>query len=80
MDAAINALLEMIKSHTEDDRQNFAVIRGQLEKIEANTSSLLQSRSFGRGVSKTALWAVGIIATLAGTALSTVIAWALRAH
>lgn len=80
MDAAVTALIEMIRQHTEDDRQNFAVIRGQLEKIEANTSSLLQTRSFGRGVSKIALWVVGIAATAAGTVLSTLIAWALRAH
>lgn len=79
-DAAIAALIEMVRQHTEDDRANFTVIREQLSKIEMNTSSLLQTRSFGRGVSKVALWVVGALAALAGTGLSTLIAWAIRAH
>lgn len=79
MDTAIAALIKLIETHTDDDRENFKVIRGQLEKIDGNVSSLLQSRSFGRGASKVALWVVGIGATLAGTALSTFITWALRA-
>jgi hypothetical protein len=78
-DTAIAALIEMIRQHTEDDRANFTVIREQLSKIETNTSSLLQTRSFGRGVSKVGLWAVGALATLAGTGLSTFVAWVFRA-
>jgi hypothetical protein len=78
-DTAIAALIEMIRQHTEDDRANFAVIREQLGKIEVNTTSLLETRSFGRGVSKMAMWLVGALSALAGTGLSSLIAWVFRA-
>jgi hypothetical protein len=86
----VTTLLEYVKSHVEDDRSNFTAIREQLvllngslskrlDKIDDNVTSLKETRSYNRGVSTAALWIAGTIATLAGTALSTAIAWALRA-
>jgi len=78
MPAEIDLIIEMFRQHTEDDRENFKVIRTQLDKIDANVSSLMQSRSFGRGMVRPILWLVG--SAIGGGFVAQAVAWAVKAH
>jgi len=65
----ISLLLDYVKQHAEEDTRRFEAVESKLDRIEANTSSLLQSRSFSQGVSK----AIVTILTITGGAVGSIV-------
>lgn len=70
-DDRIAQMLDWMKSHAEEDSENFKTLAAQILEVNNDVKSLLSSRSFLRG----AWFAVGVFGTLVAAVVSSVIAW-----
>lgn len=73
----VYALVKLIEQHTEDDRENFKVIRAFCEKIDSNVTSLLETRAQAKGATTAFVWVVGILSAVLGGSFATGLAYAL---
>lgn len=62
---------ELLQHHREEDDKRFDALSATLLKIDVNVESLLDTRSFARGVWKT----VVLVATVVSTAIGLFAAW-----